>query len=139
MIRELVHDDSILSQPCEVATAADADIAQDLLDTLASLDGAACLAANQIGETKAVIVYLDDADQPHVMFNPRTLLGLNAFKTVEECFTHEGASKVTRFDRIKVTYEELVDGTLEPRKRDFTGRTAQGIQHMIDHCRGKLV
>lgn len=49
MIKELVTDEAILSQPCETATAEDAAVAQDLLDTLASLDEAACLAANQIG------------------------------------------------------------------------------------------
>ena len=34
MIKELVHDEAILSTPCEAATAADADVAQDLVDTL---------------------------------------------------------------------------------------------------------
>ena len=33
----------------------------------------------------------------------------------------------------------LVDGALVSRKRDFTGWTAELIQHMIDHCKGKLV
>lgn len=47
--------------------------------------------------------------------------------------------KVTRFDRIKVGYSELVDGELKPRKKDFNGWTAQIIQHGIDHCKGKLV
>ena len=46
---------------------------------------------------------------------------------------------MTRFDRIKVAYDELADGALKPRKRDFTGWTAQIVQHMIDHCKGKLV
>ena len=49
MIKELVKDDAVLSQPCEKATVADAQVAQDLLDTLAATEGAACLAANQIG------------------------------------------------------------------------------------------
>ena len=46
---------------------------------------------------------------------------------------------MTRYDRIKVAYDELVDGALVARKKDFTGWTAQIIQHMIDHCKGKLV
>ena len=33
MIKELVTDEAILSQPCETATAEDAVVAQDLLDT----------------------------------------------------------------------------------------------------------
>ena len=139
MIKELVKDEAILSQPCEAAPAEDETVAQDLLDTIASLEGAACLAANQIGVAKRVIVYLDDNDQPHVMYNPVLKQALGAFKTVEGCLSLEDESKVTRYDRIKVAYDELVDGALAPRKKDFTGWTAQIIQHMIDHCKGKLV
>ena len=126
MIKELVKDEAILSQPCDAATAKDAQVAQDLLDTLASLDNAACLAANQIGVSKCIVAYLDENDQPHVMYNPTLKLALGAFK-------------VTRFAKIKVAYEELAEGELQPRKQDFTDWTAQIIQHMIDHCKGKLV
>ena len=139
MIKELVTDEAILSQPCETATAEDAAVAQDLLDTLASLDEAACLAANQIGVAKAVIVYPDENEQPHVMYNPVLKQALGAYKTVEGCLTLEAESKVTRYERVKVVYDELVDGALVSRKRDFTGWTAELIQHMIDHCKGKLV
>ena len=55
MIKELVKDEAVLSPPCEPATAADAEVAQDLVDTLLSIEDAACLAANQIGVTKAII------------------------------------------------------------------------------------
>lgn len=34
MIKELVHDETLLSRPCAAATAQDAGVAQDLLDTL---------------------------------------------------------------------------------------------------------
>ena len=139
MIKELVKDEAILSQVCEPATAEDAAVAQDVVDTLRSLDDAACLAANQIGATKCLFAYVDDNDQVHVMYNPQLKLALGAGKVVEGCLTREGETKVTRYDRIKVAYDELVDGALVPRKRDFTGWTAQLIQHMIDHCKGKLV
>lgn len=139
MIKELVKDEALLSKPCEAATADDVDVAQDLLDTLASLEDAACLAANQIGVTKSIVAYLDENDEPHVMYNPVLKLALGAFKTTEGCLTRDEESKVTRFDRIKVAYDELADGALKPRKRDFTGWTAQIVQHMIDHCKGKLV
>ena len=46
---------------------------------------------------------------------------------------------MTRFAKAKVSFEELVDGELKPRRRDFTGWVAQMVQHMIDHCNGKLV
>ena len=139
MIKELVHDEAVLSTPCEPATAEDADLAQDLIDTLASIDDAVCLAANQIGVTKAVIVYQDDNGTPHVMYNPKVLAGFAAAKVEESCLTHEEPVRVTRFAKIKVSFDELVDGQLKTRRRDYTGWTAQMIQHMADHCKGKLV
>lgn len=139
MIKELVHDEMLLSRPCAAAAAQDADVAQDLLDTLVSIDSAACLAANQIGAEKAIIAYLDEKENPQVMYNPKLLLGLGAFKAEEGCLTRDEISVVTRYQRIKVAYDEMVDGTLVPRKKDLTDWTAQIVQHMIDHCKGKLV
>lgn len=139
MIKELVKDEAILSTPCEPATADDAAAAQDLVDTLTSLDDAACLAANQIGVTKAIVAYLDDADEAHVLFNPKVLFGMGAFKAEESCLTREGVTKVNRFVKVKVAYDELVDGMLKPRKRDFVEWEAELIQHMCDHCKGKLI
>ena len=138
-IKELVKDEAALSTPCERATADDAQTAQDLLDTMASLDEAACLHANQIGVTRNLFAYVDEKDVPHVMFNPAIKLGLAAPKQVEGCFTHEEPVTVTRYDRIKVAYEELVDGKLVARKRDFNGWVAQLIQHMADHGKGKYI
>ena len=139
MIKDLVTDEAILSTPCEPATAEDAPVAQDLADTLASIEDAACLAANQIGVTKALFVYQDDAGEVHAMYNPKILMALGGAKVAESCLTHEEPSTVTRFAKIKVAYEELAEGELQPRKQDFTDWTAQIIQHMIDHCKGKLV
>jgi peptide deformylase len=139
MICELTHDNELLSQVCAPATADDAGIAQDLIDTMESLDDCSCLAANQIGQTKAVVVYRDDAGEDHVLYNPKLIMGLRPQRTVEGCLSHEEYSQVKRFDKIKVSYDELVDGELKGRRRDFTGWIAQMIQHMIDHCQGKLV
>lgn len=139
MIKELVQDEAILSTPCEPATAEDAPIAQDLIDTIASIDDAACLAANQIGIAKALVVYRDDNGDTHVMYNPKVLAGFGAAKVEESCLTHEEPVRVTRFAKVKVTFDELVDGQLKARRRDYTGWTAQMIQHMVDHCKGKLV
>lgn len=138
MIKELVMDAEVLSTPCEAATADDADVAQDLVDTLLSIEDAACLAANQIGVTKAIVAY-EDEKGVHVMYNPKILVGLSAYKTQETCLTTPVDTMITRFNKIKVSYEELVDGELRPRRRDYTGWVAQMIQHMCDHCQGKLV
>lgn len=139
MIRELVSDEAVLSVPCEPATAADAELAQDLIDTMTSIEDAACLAANQVGITKALIVYLDEREQPHVMYNPRLLMGLGGTKVVESCLTNEAETRVTRYAKIKVAFDELVDGELRPRRRDLVGWVAQMVQHMIDHCQGRLI
>ncbi len=139
MIKELVKDEAILSTPCEPATAADAEIAQDLVDTLLSIEDAACLAANQIGVTKAICALADDEGNTLVMYNPKVLFGMGAFKAEESCLTREGSVRVTRFVKIKVAYDELVDGELKPRNRDFVEWPAELIQHMCDHCQGKLV
>lgn len=139
MIKDLVQDEAILSTPCEPATAEDAAVAADLVDTLASIDDAVCLAANQIGVTKAIIAYQDDDGAAHVMYNPKVLMGLGGAKVEESCLTHEEVTRVTRFAKIKVAFDELVDGQLKARRRDYTGWTAQMIQHMVDHCKGKLI
>jgi len=139
MIKELVTDEELLSTPCEPATADDADLAQDLLDTLESIEDAACLAANQIGVAKAVIVYKDDKDRAHVMFNPSMKRALRPARMEEGCLTREGTKMVTRYDQATFTYQELVEDALIPRKKECRGWTAQILQHMIDHCNGKLV
>ncbi len=139
MIKDIITDEAILSQPCEKACAQDANIAQDLIDTLAAHSDASGLAANQIGATKAIAVYLDNNGAPHVIFNPILKRGLLPFRTSENCLSRKEESKVNRFGHIVFTYDELVDEELQPRKQQSDGWEAQVIQHMIDHCKGKLV
>lgn len=139
MIKELVMDEELLAQPCEPGTAEDAELAQDLLDTLESIEDGACLAANQIGVSKAVIAYRNEKDRLHVMFNPSMKRALRPYRTEEGCLTREGTTKVTRYDQATFMYQELVDGVLIPRKKECRGWTAQILQHMIDHCKGKYI
>ena len=139
MIKELVHDDELLAQPCEPATAQDAELAEDLIDTLLSIEDGAGLAANQIGVTKQMFAYLDERDNVHVMCNPKILFGVKAFKAEEGCLSRETYTKVTRYNKIKLQYQVIQDGALRSRTGDFQGWTAQVIQHMIDHCKGRLV
>lgn len=97
------------------------------------------MAANQIGVTKKVCVYLDDAGEPHVLYNPRLVFGLGASKMEESCLTHEEVTKSTRYIKCKVAFDQIVDGKMKECRRDYAGFEAQMIQHMIDHCQGKLV
>ena len=139
MIRELVRDEAILSTPCEPATADDAATAQDLLDTLASIEDAGCLAANQIGVTRALCVVEGDDGEPFVMYNPKLVFGLGPQRVQEGCLTRDEVVSVNRHIKIKVDFDELVEGELKHRRREYVGFTAQMVQHMIDHCHGKLV
>jgi peptide deformylase len=140
MAKEIVTDEAILTQPCDAVTADEAQsIADELLATYETLEDAVCLAANQIGITKRAVLYVDESETPRVIFNPKCTRCLGAFKTQEACFSREEESKVTRFAKITVAYEELIDGDLVKRKREFRDWTAQIIQHGIDHCNSKLV
>lgn len=139
MVQELISDESILSQPTAPVTAEDAALVADLRETLESLDDAACLSANQIGVAKAAGVWRDDKNKVHELLNPKILMGLHPSLVVEGCLSREEPSQVKRFAQVKVQFEELVDGALKRKTRDFRGWEAQLVQHMIDHNAGKLV
>lgn len=138
MIKEIVTDMEFLKVPSAPATADDAEVAQDLIDTMAAQENCACLAANQIGVQKCVIVY-DDNGTPRVMYNPRMLAGVRAYQAAESCLSLEFESNVKRFFEIQVVFDELVDGALVNRKARLKDWEAQVVQHAIDHCKGKLV
>ena len=74
-----------------------------------------------------------------MFYNPKLLFGIRPYKTEEGCLTKDAVSKVTRYQKIRVSYQELKDGKLVSETRDFVGWYAKMIQHMIDHCQGKLV
>ena len=139
MVRDIITDEAELTQPSEPATIDDAPIVDDIIDSLRANEEAACLAANQIGEKKAIIVYLNDADKPVVMFNPKITAKLKPFESVESCLSKENPTAVVRYDYIRVNYEVPVDGKLEPRKKKLEGWSAQLVQHMIDHINGVWV
>lgn len=140
MIKNLVKDEAVLSQPCDAVTAEEAAaLAADLTDTLESLENVACLHANQLGVTKAAFIYLDADDKPHIMFNAKMIRALGAFKTTEDCLSREEESKVTRYAKAKISYQKLAGDKLVTKNREFTDWTAEIIQHMIDHSKGKLV
>lgn len=138
MIKELIHDEAFLQQVAEPATADDAEVAQDLVDTMKSLEDCACLAANQIGVNKAVVAY-EQKGHVYVMYNPKIMAGMKPFKATEGCLSLESVSSVKRFQTVRVSFQELVGEQLVPRTRTFQGWTAQCVQHVIDHCEGKLV
>lgn len=136
MIKSIVHDPLFLAQKSLPATPADAAVAQDLLDTLAAhADGCVGMAANMIGVSKRIIAV--EAEKGYlVLFNPVILKKSGAYEAEEGCLSLEGVRKTKRWQTIKVQYQ-TPEG--KPRIKNFTGWTAQIIQHEVDHCDGILI
>ena len=136
MIKPIMTNRMFLLLPSSPATAADAQTAQDLLDTLAAhAHECVGMAANMIGTAKRIIVF-DDEGTPRVMFNPEIVSRSGAYETEEGCLSLPGSRRATRYRTIKVRFE---DRSFQPREQTFTGFTAQIIQHEIDHCDGILI
>ncbi|MBR6525080.1 MAG: peptide deformylase [Clostridia bacterium] len=136
MIREIVHDPVFLAIPSVQADEKDLPIAQDLLDTL-NYHRAGCvgMAANMIGVSKRIIVF-DDYGTGMVMLNPVITEKTGPYETEEGCLSLSGVRKTLRYEKIKVSYQNL---KLQKKTRTFHGWTAQIIQHEVDHCDGILI
>ena len=140
MIKEIVKDREFLSLPAEPATAEDAQVAEDLKDTMTSLEeSCASLAANQIGSRKAIIAYEREDGRICVMFNPKLTAFMQPFKATEACLSIEEETEVRRFRVITVAYEALVDGKLVANKTKLRDWTAEIVQHALDHLAGKVI
>ena len=136
MIKPIMTNRMFLLLPSSPATAADAQTAQDLLDTLAAhAHECVGMAANMIGTAKRIIVF-DDEGTPRIMFNPEIVSRSGAYEAEEGCLSLPGSRRTTRYRTIKVRFE---DRGFQPREQTFTGFTAQIIQHEIDHCNGILI
>lgn len=136
MIKPICHDPLFLAKKSAPATAADADTARDLLETLtAHADSCVGMAANMIGVAKRIIAV--EAEQGYlVLYNPIILKKSGPYESEEGCLSLEGIRKIKRWQNIKLQYE-TDDG--KKRIKNFTGWTAQIIQHEIDHCSGILI
>ena len=136
MIRPIMKSEIILAQPCEPASAADLPVAQDLLDTLEA-HAATCvgMAANMIGVRKRIIVFVDGTAR-RAMLNPEIVSAQGPYQAEEGCLSLAGKRPATRYKRIRVRYLGL---DLKERTEQFTGWTAQIVQHEVDHCNGVVV
>ncbi len=136
MIRPIVKDIMFLSRRSEPAVLSDLQIAKDLQDTLAAhRESCVGMAANMIGYSKnIIIVSLEFADL--VMLNPEITRQSGPYETEEGCLSLNGVRKTRRYQRITVKYQDM---QMKEHTQKFSGRTAQIIQHEIDHCRGVLI
>ena len=136
MIRNICKDELFLARKSELATPEDLPVAHDLLETLiAHQDGCVGMAANMIGVNKAIIVF-DNDGTPLEMFNPVILYRKGLYLAEEGCLSLQGQRKTKRHRTIKVQWQ---DRTMQTHVKNFTGWTAQIIQHEVDHCNGILV
>ena len=136
MIRDICKDEAFLAQKAEPAAADDLGTAQDLLDTLiAHKDGCVGMAANMIGVNKRIIAFENDGKY-EVMFNPVIVKQSGAYEAEEGCLSLTGRRKVRRFRTVKVQWQ---NEKFQTRCKNFTGWTAEIIQHEIDHCEGVLI
>ena len=132
-----MHDETFLAQKAELATKDDLYIAEDLKDTLeAHKENCVGMAANMIGINKRVIIF-EENNKYTVMFNPEIIKKQDAFEVEEICLSLQGyPQKTKRFKGIKVRWQ---NEKFEWRIKNFSGWTAQIIQHEIDHCDGILI
>lgn len=136
MVRNIIKDIFIFRK-AEEATKEDLSIAQDLLDTL-NANKAICvgMAANMIGFNKRIISFMTPFGasvmiNPYIVGNPK-----ECYETEEGCLSLAGVRKTKRYERITVEYYDMA---FKKHKADFTGYTAQIIQHEIDHCEGVII
>lgn len=136
MVRSIVKDRFLLGRKSREATAADQVIAQDLLDTLqAHRDECVGMAANMIGQPVRIIVF-HIGGAPMVMYNPVIIKAEKPFETEEGCLSLSGVRKATRYETIRVRFQ---NEKMQVRQKVYSGWTAQIIQHEIDHCNGVLI
>ena len=137
MVKELMHDPLFLGQKSGPASKADIQTAKDLLDTLIFHKNTCVgMAANMIGVKKRIIAF-DNGGIYAVMLNPEMIERSTPYETEESCLSLLGGPRKTiRYESIKVRWQSI---DLKTHTAQFTGFTAQIIQHEIDHCNGVLI
>lgn len=136
MVKKVVRDPLFLAQKSELATEADKQVVQDLLDTLrANLDHCVGMAANMIGVKKNIIVVAAGPFQ-FAMINAIITKKSGAFQTEEGCLSLDGVRSCTRYKEIEVDY---LDQNFKKQHDKYSGWTAQIIQHELDHVAGIVI
>ncbi len=136
MVRDIIKDIFIFRK-AEEATKEDLSVAQDLLDTL-NANKAICvgMAANMIGFNKRIITFMTPFGAS-VMINPYIVShSKEYYETEEGCLSLLGVRKTKRYKKITIEY---MDMAFCKHNAEFTGYTAQIIQHEIDHCDGVVI
>ena len=136
MVKPIVRDVLFLGQASGPAGKDDLYIVQDLKDTL-SAHRSECvgMAANMIGYRKNIII-VSAGFVDLVMINPVIVKRVDPFVTEEGCLSLTGVRKTTRYRTILVQYQ---DESFLKHTQEFSGWTAQIIQHEVDHLAGVII
>lgn len=136
MVKPIVKDTFFLGQKSEDASEQDAEIIENLRDTLnAHRDTCVGMAANMIGYRKRIIIVsLGFANL--VMVNPIIVKKSQPYETEEGCLSLEGMRKTRRYRKITVHF---LDESFHEQTQDFEGHIAQVIQHECDHLEGIII
>ncbi len=136
MIKEIVHDPIRLSGKSVPATALDLPVVKDLLDTLiANRNGCVGMAANMIGVNKCIIAF-ENEGKYETMLNPKIIKKSEPYQTKEGCLSLSGVRETVRFAKITVQFQTP---DFKLKIANYSGFSAQIIQHEIDHCNGILI
>ena len=136
MVCEICKDELFLARKAKPVTPEDITVAENLLETLEyHKNGCVGMAANMIGVDKRIIAFDNDGSYM-VMFNPEILQRSGPYQTEEGCLSLTGVRKTKRWKTIKVKWQ---NEKFQQRIKNFSGWTAQIIQHEIDHCDGILI
>ncbi len=136
MIKPVVRDVFFLGQKSEDATKQDLSVGQDLQDTLkANQDRCVGMAANMIGVKKRIII-VNMGFLNMVMYNPVIVKKDTPYETEEGCLSLDGVRKTTRYQNIEVEYQ---DSSWKKQRQQYSGWTAQIIQHEVDHLSGIII
>lgn len=136
MVRPVIHDPIFLARPSAEAVPSDVSVADDLTDTLkANAEHCVGMAANMIGVLKRIIVFNDEGRYAE-MFNPEIIARSGRYETKEGCLSITGQRDCVRYKTIKVRWQTR---DFQTRIKNFSGYTAEIIQHEVDHCNGILI
>lgn len=130
--------DAVLRTPCDPVTSFDAELRElvtDLMDTLLGAPGRAGVAANQIGVSARVFVYLAGGQRGHLV-NPTLELSEETEEGDEGCLSLPGLSFPT--PRAKRAVAHGFDQYGEPVTISGSGFLARALQHETDHLDGRL-
>lgn len=138
--------DDCLTEPCEPVEDVESEVVQslidDMLETVHEYEGLG-LAANQIGESKRIIVLRADPlpdemlSSDLVLVNPTLQWESGAQTNREGCLSFPGASAdIERSEYIEVEAQDREGVTMV---QEATGYLASAYQHEIDHLDGTLM